>query len=82
VISMLVNEAVDALYLNVASAKDIDTAMTKGVNYPKGLLKWGHEIGLKKILNHLDELNKLYSEERYRASVLLRKHAELNQNFY
>lgn len=82
VISMLVNEAADALYLNVASAKDIDTAMTKGVNYPKGLLQWGQEIGLKKILNNLDELHQLYKEERYRASVLLRKHAEINQDFY
>ena len=79
---MLVNEASDALYLQVASAQDIDIAMTKGVNYPKGLLKWGQEIGLKKILNTLDELYLLYKEERYRASVLLRRHAELNQDFY
>ena len=82
VVSMLVNEASDALYLQVASAQDIDIAMTKGVNYPKGLLKWGQEIGLKKILNTLDELYLLYKEERYRASVLLRRHAELNQDFY
>jgi 3-hydroxybutyryl-CoA dehydrogenase len=82
VISMLVNEAVDALYLNVASAKDIDTAMMKGVNYPKGLLSWGNEIGLDKILNTLDELYDLYKEERYRASVLLRKHAKENTPFY
>ena len=36
VLVMLINEAADALFLNVASAKDIDNAMTKGVNYPKG----------------------------------------------
>src|ERR1035437_4493602 len=31
VLAMLINEAVDALYLRVASAKDIELAMTKGV---------------------------------------------------
>ena len=82
VISMLVNEAADALYLNVASAQDIDTAMMKGVNYPKGLLKWGTEIGLDKILCTLDDLYSLYREERYRASVLLRKHAKNKITFY
>jgi 3-hydroxybutyryl-CoA dehydrogenase len=33
---MLMNEAADAYFLNIASAEDIDLAMTKGVNYPKG----------------------------------------------
>ena len=82
VISMLVNEAADALYLNVASAHDIDTAMMKGVNYPQGLLKWGYEIGLKNILKTLDNLHDLYKEERYRPSILLRKHALKNEPFY
>jgi 3-hydroxybutyryl-CoA dehydrogenase len=40
ILVMLINEAADALFLNIASAKDIDNAMTKGVNYPKGLLAW------------------------------------------
>ena len=40
VISMLINEAVDSLHLQIASKADLDSAMTKGVNYPKGLLKW------------------------------------------
>ena len=36
VIAMLINEAVDAVHMNVASAADVDLAMTRGVNYPKG----------------------------------------------
>ena len=53
VIAMLINEAVDSLYLQLAKKEDIDLAMTKGVNYPKGLLKWSDEIGMENILNTL-----------------------------
>ena len=70
---MLINEAVDALYLGIASHEDIETAMTKGVNYPKGLLTWCDEIGAEKILSILNELKERYSEERYRPSVLLKQ---------
>jgi 3-hydroxybutyryl-CoA dehydrogenase len=73
IVCMLINEAVDSVYLNVASANDIEVAMTKGVNYPKGLLMWGQEIGWQKILNQLNNLYKLYEEDRYRASVLLKQ---------
>lgn len=73
VICMLVNEAYDTLYLKVASENDIETAMMKGVNYPKGLIAWGKEIGLRKIVGTLDELYELYGEDRYRVSVGLRK---------
>ena len=45
ILVMLINEAADALYLNIASRDDIDAAMTKGVNYPKGLLQWADEKG-------------------------------------
>jgi 3-hydroxybutyryl-CoA dehydrogenase len=73
VIAMLMNEAVDALYLRIASAGDIDIAMTKGVNYPKGLLAWCDEIGPWKILKKIDALHEEYGEDRYRASPLLRR---------
>ncbi|HET8572929.1 MAG TPA: 3-hydroxyacyl-CoA dehydrogenase NAD-binding domain-containing protein [Edaphocola sp.] len=73
IILMLVNEAVDALYLNIASATDIETAMTKGVNYPKGLLQWCEELGIEEVLNGLDGLYNTYHEDRYRASALFRK---------
>ena len=71
-IAMLVNAAADALYMGVASADDIELAMTKGVNYPKGLLAWGDEIGAAAILERLDALQLEYGEERYRPSPLLR----------
>ena len=75
VLAMLINEASDALYLNVASAADLETAMTKGVNYPKGLLQWCGEWGADKCLEKLDDLYHQYHEDRYRARILLRKQA-------
>ena len=82
VIAMLINEAVDAFYLGIATREDLDQAMMKGVNYPKGLLQWCDEIGAQKILSTLESLYADYLEERYRPSVLLRKMASSGKKFY
>jgi len=82
IVAMLINEAVDALFLNIASAKDIDLAMTQGVNYPKGLLAWADEKGLDTVLAQLEELYKTYCEDRYRPSPLLRKMVREQKTFY
>lgn len=81
ILVLLINEAADAVFLNIASAKDVDLAMTKGVNYPKGLLAWGNEIGLDKVLAQLDHLYKEYGDDKYRASVLLRRMVRNGQKF-
>lgn len=73
IISMLINEAVEAKRLGIANDEDIELAMQKGVNYPKGLLNWGKEIGYSKISETLQSLYEEYQEERYRQSPLLRK---------
>lgn len=72
ILAMLINEAAEALHYNIATAGDLETAMTKGVNYPKGLLEWAGEIGMSRVLSILDSLYELYHEERYRASMTLR----------
>lgn len=82
VLCMLINEAVDALNLNIASKEDLDLAMTKGVNYPKGLLAWADERGLANVLYRIDALYDDYREDRYRASVLLRRMVTEGKNFY
>lgn len=73
VLAMLVNQAADAVHQRIASPADIELSMTKGVNYPKGLLAWGDEIGAGVVLNRLETLHAEYLEERYRPSPLLRK---------
>jgi 3-hydroxybutyryl-CoA dehydrogenase len=70
------------LYLNIASRDDIDLAMTNGVNYPKGLLKWADELGIEICVNALDRLQCEYQEDRYRCSPLLRKMAAEGKTFY
>ncbi|AUC83438.1 3-hydroxyacyl-CoA dehydrogenase NAD-binding domain-containing protein [Lacinutrix sp. Bg11-31] len=82
VLVMLINEAADALFLNIASAEDIDTAMTKGVNYPKGLLAWADEKGIDWCVSKLDTLYNEYHEDRYRCSPLLRKMNKENKTFF
>jgi len=72
-VAMLVNEAVDAVLMRVATPRDIDLAMTKGVNYPKGLIAWGEEIGMATVLGRLEALYAEYGEDRYRPSALLRR---------
>ena len=73
VVTMLVNEAAEALHMRVASAADIEVAMTKGVNYPKGPLAWGDEIGADQVLRRLEAMQAEYGEDRYRPSPLLRQ---------
>ncbi|AXT19151.1 3-hydroxybutyryl-CoA dehydrogenase [Flavobacteriaceae bacterium AU392] len=82
VLVMLINEAADALFLNIASADDIDNGMTKGVNYPKGLLAWADEKGIDWCVFKLDGLYTEYHEDRYRCSPLLRKMARENKTFF
>lgn len=82
IICMLINEACDTTYLGIASVNDVDLAMTKGVNYPKGLLKWADEIGLAKVEETLNDLYNLYQEDRYRICILLKNMVKQGKTFY
>lgn len=73
IVLMLINEAADTLHFNIATYQDIETAMTKGVNYPKGLFAWAEKIGYAECVRRLDTLYAEYHEDRYRCSPLLRK---------
>lgn len=73
VLAMLINEAVEAVHLRLASVADIELAMTTGVNYPRGLLAWGDQIGPARVLAQLDALHAETGDMRYRASVRLRQ---------
>ena len=82
ILSMLINQAAEALYLRIATAEDIDKAMTLGVNYPRGLLAWADEIGIAETVKWLRTLQDFYGEERYRPSPLLRTMAEDGFTFF
>jgi len=82
ILTMLINEAIDGVFLRVASPQDIDLAMTRGVNYPKGLLTWANELGLDAILRAMTELQHHFGEDRYRPSPLLRRMVAEHRRFF
>jgi 3-hydroxybutyryl-CoA dehydrogenase len=82
ILVMLINEAAEALHLGIGTAIDLDLAMTKGVNYPKGLLAWADEIGIEQVLEKLSALYDEYGEDRYRPSVLLKRMAKSGKTFF
>jgi 3-hydroxybutyryl-CoA dehydrogenase len=82
ILTMLINEACDAVFMNIASIEDVDLAMQNGVNYPKGLLKWADEIGLKNVLDRMTALQVEYREDRYRPNPLLKKMVANGKNFH
>lgn len=82
VVCMLINEAVDARFWQVATVQDIETAMTRGVNYPQGLLAWGESLGLSHVLDTIESLQHEYGEDRYRPSPLLRKMVRTGASFF
>ncbi|MCZ2247585.1 MAG: 3-hydroxybutyryl-CoA dehydrogenase [Bacteroidia bacterium] len=82
IMSMLINEAAEALLLNIATREDLDMAMVKGVNYKQGLLKWADEIGIEKVLNELTALHNWFGDDRYRPSTMLKLKVKEKKNFY
>jgi 3-hydroxybutyryl-CoA dehydrogenase len=82
ILAMLINEAAEAVLFRTATPEDIDLAMTQGVNYPKGLLAWADEIGVKTVLARLESLHREYGEDRYRPSALLRRMAAERNTFF
>jgi 3-hydroxybutyryl-CoA dehydrogenase len=81
ILVMLINEAVDAVLWRVASPADVDLAVLKGVNYPKGLLAWGDDMGLDRVLTRLTALEQEYGEDRYRPSALLKRMVREGRRF-
>lgn len=82
VLSMLVNEAAEVVRWRIASPSDVDLAMTKGVNYPRGPLAWGNELGLERVVAEIERLRDETGEDRYRPSSLLRRMAKSGQRFF
>lgn len=81
ILVLLINEAADAVFMQVASPNAVDLAMTKGVNYPKGLLAWADELGAEWVLNKLENLFSEYGEDRYRPNPLLRRKVREQSKF-
>jgi 3-hydroxybutyryl-CoA dehydrogenase len=79
-VAMLANEAADTVHQGVASNRDVELAMQKGVNYPLGPLAWADLLGAKLICAVLQNMAVFYGEERYRTSALLKRRAIVDGN--
>ncbi len=82
IIAMLINEAAEALLLQIGTREDLDLAMVKGVNYKQGLLKWADELGIETILNELNQLHQWFGDDRYRPSTMLKLKVKGGNLFY
>ena len=69
----MMNEAAFLLYEGVASAEDIDKAMTLGANHPMGPLHLADLVGIDVVLHVCDVLFDETHDPKFRACVLLRQ---------
>ncbi|MGH8809612.1 MAG: 3-hydroxyacyl-CoA dehydrogenase, partial [Noviherbaspirillum sp.] len=81
-VAMLANEAADAVNHGVCSVQAVDTAMQKGVNYPRGPLAWADTIGIAYVKTVLQNLAATYGEDRYRVSPLIQRKVATGEKFH
>ncbi|HUN77324.1 MAG TPA: 3-hydroxyacyl-CoA dehydrogenase NAD-binding domain-containing protein [Solirubrobacteraceae bacterium] len=82
IVCQLVNECAFALGEGVGSARDIDTGIVLGLNYPRGPLEWADALGPRNVLAVLEALCDEYREERYRPAPALRRVARAGGRFH
>ena len=70
-VTMVINEAADAVHYGVSSRDDIDLAMRKGANYPCGPFAWSAKLGIRTLHRVLKNLATTYGEDRYHVSPLI-----------
>jgi 3-hydroxybutyryl-CoA dehydrogenase len=76
-LAMIVNVGSRIAELRVAKPADIDTAVELGLNYPKGPLALGDQLGPARVLAVLDGMAAMTHDPKYRATVWLRRRAAL-----
>jgi 3-hydroxybutyryl-CoA dehydrogenase len=80
-VCLLVNEAALAISHKVCSARDLDTAMRLGVNYPLGPLEWGEKLDLQRVAQVVQNIHSAYGDDRYRPTPLLIRNAQVGATF-
>ena len=73
VIATIVNIASDICQQGICSPKDLETAVTLGLGYPRGPLAMGNLYGPTNVLEVLFNMQTVYGDQRYRPSPWLRR---------
>jgi 3-hydroxybutyryl-CoA dehydrogenase len=77
IVAMIVNIGCSIAQSRTAAPADIDKAVTLGLNYPNGPLKFADVLGVGRIHQVLSALYRIYGDPRYRPNVWLTRRAAL-----
>jgi len=77
IVAMVVNIGCSIAQSRTAEPADIDKAVTLGLNYPNGPLKFGDVVGVDRIYQVLATMNSIYADPRYRPNIWMRRRAQL-----
>jgi 3-hydroxybutyryl-CoA dehydrogenase len=75
ILCQIINEAAFAITEDIAAPNDIDKALTLGMNFPLGPIRWAEQIGLDQVYAVLTALSTDLQEERYRIAPILKQMA-------
>jgi 3-hydroxybutyryl-CoA dehydrogenase len=77
IVAMIVNIGCSIAQSRTAQPGDIDKAVTLGLNYPNGPLKFGDVVGVERIHRVLTNMNSIYADPRYRPNIWMRRRAQI-----
>jgi 3-hydroxybutyryl-CoA dehydrogenase len=77
IVAMIVNIGSSIAQARTGTPADIDKAVTLGLNYPHGPLKFADVIGVEEIYRVLGNMYRIYGDPRYRPSIWLARRAKL-----
>jgi 3-hydroxybutyryl-CoA dehydrogenase len=77
IVAMVVNIGCSIAQSRTAQPADIDKAVTLGLNYPNGPLKFGDVVGVERIHRVLAHMNSIFADPRYRPNIWMRRRAQL-----
>ncbi|MDF2809000.1 MAG: 3-hydroxybutyryl-CoA dehydrogenase [Microvirga sp.] len=77
IVACIVNIGADIAQQRIAVPQDIDSAVEIALGYPRGSLRFGDELGPRRILDILEGMRSFYKDPRYRPSPWLKRRAML-----
>ncbi|HET7160392.1 MAG TPA: 3-hydroxyacyl-CoA dehydrogenase family protein, partial [Burkholderiales bacterium] len=82
IVAMIVNIGCSIAQSRTADPRDIDKAVTLGLNYPNGPLAFGDILGAARVHQILSSMYRIYGDPRYRANIWLTRRARLGVSLF